>query len=343
MSNYQSFGTAQKFAILKQVEESKDKKRELLKLGIPRSTYYEWKANGGINQSKAPKTVWNKTPKEIEEKIKTYRKSGDPFSQSPARIVEKLEVNEGYVMTESGVKSVLVRNRLNGFLRPKKKIYSIRPKAEKFLQVVCADGIEFTRYQPSDTHILNFTDEASYFALHSKVFGRRIRAYDIVDGLKAIKETYGRYPKTLRLDNAKAHWAKKVIRFCKKKNIKLDHITAGCPEENWPVESWHRNLNQDLIYRRGYDTVGEWQKSIDEYRLWHNTVKRLRRDPIKRTPIEIATGVTSPMTQARVKITLQRKIHGQTSVDRFIHRENFSQKPGNVDFTRNFVSEMCES
>lgn len=325
---------------MKQVEESNDKKRELVKLGIPRSTYYEWLKTNGETKKKTAHRIWNKTPEAIETKIKEYRLSHDPLKQSPARIMENLEHNEGYLMTESGVKSVLVRQGLNGFLKPKKKHYCIRPKAEKFLETVCVDDVEFLRARPHDTYVLNFSDEASYFALESKVFGHKICALDIVRGLKAIKAEHGRYPKTLRLDNARAHFAKKVIKFCKKNNIFLDHITKGCPEENWPVESWHRNLNQDVIYQHGYSSLAEWQRAMDEYRKWHNYRKRLRSDPIQRTPAEIAFAQTSPATQARVKAKLQRKLYGQTTVSRVVPIESNRAFMKNLLFTTNIVSEM---
>jgi len=317
MSKYQSFTRIQKLGVLKQVRESKDKKRELAKLGISRSTYYEWLKNGGETKKKTAHQIWNKTPLEIDGKVRKYRLSNDPLLQSPARIMEKLE-SEGYIITESGVKSILVRLGLNGFLKPKKKHYHIRPKAEKFLQVVSLDDVEFSRWVPHDTFSLNLTDEASYFALESKVLGHKVSARDVVRAIKAIKEKYGRYPKTIRLDNARAHWANKVINFCKRNKINLDYIDKGCPEENWPVESWHRNLNQDLIYQKGYASLAEWQQSIDEYRNWHNYSKRLRSDPIQRTPGEIAFAYTTLATQARIKNKLLRKLRGQKAIQRTI-------------------------
>lgn len=346
MKNYQIFSQQEKWSIVQRVDNSANKKRELAKLGISRSTYYDWKENDCQTKKKIPHTIWNQTPKEIEKKIKEYRLSGDPFKQSPARIVEKLEQNEGYLMTESGVKSVLVRLKLNGFLRPRKKHYHIRPKAEKFLQVVSVDDVEFVRYKPRDTYVLNFSDEASYFAMESRVYGHRTNAYDIIKGLKRIKQNYGRYPKMLRLDNAQAHKARKVIKFCEKNNITMDFITKGCPEENWPVESWHRNLNQDLIYRKGYATIQEWQRAVDEYRHFHNYQKRLRSDPIQRTPAEIAFAYTTPLTQARIMAKLKRKHLGQTKVNRWITPET---RQANVNLLNslqikpNYVSEMCVS
>jgi transposase len=344
--NYQIFNQQQKWSIVQRVDNSPDKKRELSKLGISRSTYYDWKKNNCQAKKKTPRIIWNQAPEEIEAKIKEYRLSGDPFKQSPARIVEQLENNEGYIITESGVKSVLVRLKLNGFLKPKKKHYHIRPKAEKFLQVVCVDDVEFVRFKPRDTYALNFTDESSYLAMESRVYEHRTNSYDIIKGLKRIKQTYGKYPKIVRLDNAQAHKARKVGRFCDKNGIELDFITKGCPEENWPVESWHRNLNQDIIYRNGYATIQEWQRAIDKYRQFHNYKKRLRSDYNQRTPAEIAFAYTTPLTQARIKAKLQRKHLGQAKVNKWITtqtRQAHTNLLNSLQIGHNYVSEMCVS
>lgn len=343
MKKYQIFTKHEKWSILKRVEESSNKERELVKLGIPKSSYYLWKKNKCEVKKKTPKTIWNKTPNEIEEKIQNYRLSGEALKQSPARIVERLEQHDGYIMAESGVKSVLARLNLNNLLRPKKKRYYIRPKAEKFMEVVSVDDVEFLRYKPHDTYVLNFTDEASYFGLESRAYEHRTNGYDIIKGLKNIKQTYGRYPKKIRLDNARAHKAIRVLKFCRKNNIEMDFITKGCPEENWPVESWHRNLNQDVIYRHGYDTIQEWQKAIDEYRHYHNYLKRLRSDPIQRTPAEIAFSYTTYLTQMRLKIKLMRKHRGQTAVQKYIIQTQNVKSPKIPYFKPLFVSRMCVS
>ena len=346
MKHYHIFTQQQKWSIVQRVESSKNKERELAKLDIPKSTYYDWKKNNCETKSKAPHVVWNKTPENMEARVKEYRLSGDPLKQSPARITEQLEQNDGYILTESGAKSVLVRLKLNGFLKPKHKSYHIRPKAEKFLHVVSVDDVEFMRYKPRDTYVLNFTDEASYLAAESRVYEHKTNAYDIIKGLKRIKETYGRYPKSIRLDNARAHKARKVIAFCLKHSIAMDFITKGCPEENWPVESWHRNLNQDVIYRHGYATIEEWQKAIDAYRTFHNTIKRLRSDHIQRTPAEIAFCYTTPLTQARLKAKLQRKHLGQTKAQKWIPedaRQANSLILSSIQTNLRSVSEMCVS
>lgn len=344
--HYQSFSEQQKWSVVNRVEASDDKRRELLKLGIPRSTYYDWKANHCKIKKKTPHTIWNQVPEAIEQKIKSYRMGENPMERSPARIMELLEQNERYLITESGVKSVLKRLKLSNVMRPFNKHYYIRPKAEKFLQVVCVDDVEFERWKPRDTYVLNFTDEASYFAMESRVNDHRTNHYDIIKGLKRINKTYGKYPKTLRLDNAMAHRSKAVAQFCGKKGIVLDFITKGCPQENWPVESWHRNLNQDLIYRNGFETIREWQKAVDQYRQFHNYKKRLRSDCIQRTPSEIAFAFTTPLTQARLKAKLQRKHYGQTKVQKWIDSKVLEASAKTIhSLQANLVSvsEMCEA
>jgi hypothetical protein len=340
---YQILNEQQKWSIVDRVEASENKARELAKLGISKSTFYDWKQNDCKVKSKAPKNVWNKTPGNIESKITEYRLSGDSFKQSPSRIMENLERSDDYLITESGVKSVLTRLNLNGTLRPRKKKYYIRPKADKFLDVVSVDDVEFIRFEPHDTYSLNFSDEASYLAIESRVLSHKIRGYDIIKGLKMIKLKYGKYPKKIRLDNARAHYALKVARFCRQHDIKIEFITKRCPEENWPVESWHRNLNQDLIYRKGYATIKEWQKAIDDYRYFHNYQKRLRSDHIQRTPAEIAFCYTTPLTQARIKAKLKRKHFGQTSIRKEIN-PSLAIQTAKIQYLQALsVSEMCVS
>jgi hypothetical protein len=136
----------------------------------------------------------------VDQEVRKCRESGDPLKESPARIMEHLERLD-YFITESGVKSIIKRLKLPKLRYPVKKNFSIRPKAEKFFQVLCLDELDFLRFRPHDTNILNFVDEASYYPVKSTVFGRKINQNDIVKALKEIKKEYGKLPKILSLDN----------------------------------------------------------------------------------------------------------------------------------------------
>ncbi len=57
--------------------------------------------------------------------------------------------------------------------------------------------------------------------------------------LEQIKANYGRLPKIVRLDNAKAHISLLVKKYCDQNNIELQFIDKGVPQQNWPVESFN--------------------------------------------------------------------------------------------------------
>ena len=306
MINYRSYSLQEKWLIIGQVKEASNKRRKLKELAVPKSTYYDWLSHNLRTGSKAPHKVWNKAPEWVEEEVKKCRESNNPLKESPARIMEHLE-SLGYFITESGVKSIIKRLKLPKLRYPRKKYYYIRPKAEKFFQVICVDELDFLRFRPHDTNVLNFVDEASYYPVKSTVFGRKINQNDVIRALKEIEKEYEKLPKIIRWDNLQVFKSRKVRRYCQEKGIILDHINKGCPQENWPVEIWHRALNQGVIYRHGFARISDWQRAIDQFREYFINNWRIRSDPILRTPREIAFAFTTPATQHRLKLKLMRK------------------------------------
>jgi transposase len=314
MLNYRSYTFQEKWLIINQVKDSSNKKKKLEELGVPRTTYYDWLSHNLRTGSKAPQRVWNKAPEWVDQKVREFRLSGDPLKESPARIMEHLE-ELGYFITESGVKSIIKRLGLPKLRYPVKKNFYIRPRAEKFFQVLCLDELDFLRFRPHDTNVLNFVDEASYYPVRSTVYGRKINQNDVVKSLKEIKREYNKLPKILRLDNLQVYKSRKVRKYCQKEGIILDYITKGCPEENWPVEVWHRALNQNVIYRNGFAKISDWQRAVDKFREYFINNWRIRSDPILRTPKEIAYAFTTPATQHRLKLKLMRKHYRKVQPD----------------------------
>lgn len=314
MANYRSYSLQEKWLILNQVKEAKNIRQKLKELEVPKSTYYDWLSHNLRTGSKAPHLVWNKAPEWVDQEVKKCRESSDPLKESPARIMEYLERLE-YFITESGVKSIIKRLGLPKLRKPAKRRFYIRPKAEKFFQVLCLDELDFLRFRPHDTNVLNFVDEASYYPVKSTVYGRKINRNDVVLALDEIEKEYGRLPKILRLDNLQVYKSRKVRKYCQKKGIVLDYITKGCPEENWPVEVWHRALNQGVIYRNGFARIEDWQRAIDKFREYFINNWRIRSDPILRTPKEIAYAFTTPATQHRLKLKLMRKHYRKVQPD----------------------------
>ena len=109
----------------------------------------------------------------------------------------------------------------------------------------------------------------------------RPNRYDVVELLKKIKENHGRFPRVVRLDNARAHKSLEVKQFCALNNIKLQFIEPGTPQQNWPVESFNGVIKKDVI-KSGlwrWDNLDDKQQLLDDFREYYNNQKPLNSDP----------------------------------------------------------------
>lgn len=319
MGKYTILSDFEKQRLIKEVEKEclKLKKQKcwvLKRLKIPKSTYYDWLKSGGITSKKTPKTIWNKTPEIIEKKIIELRDNQEAYKsqRTPVGISKELE-NYNFFITSVGVWKVLKRHGKNSEFKKYKKIFIIYPKAEKFLEVVCIDDTTLTNWKPRDLAIFNAIDECSQSSVAISFLKHRVNKLDVINLLEQIKINYGRLPKIVRLDNAKAHSSLAVRQYCKDKNIKLQFIQPGTPQQNWPVESFNGVIERDLIKSNlwKWDDLSDKQNLLEEYREYYNKYKPLNSDPLKRTPTEIATAKTSISTQLRLKYKLLRKHYGQ--------------------------------
>lgn len=320
MTKYNILTDYEKQRKLREIEEEcqrvkRSKYWVLKRLGISKSTYYDWLKTGGQSKSKAPKTVWNKTPETIESIIIKIRDDTSIYrsERSYLGIANNL-CGRGIFITKNGVWSVLKRHGKNRQFSEAKKIFIIYPRSQKFLDVVCIDDIGLTNNKPRELSVFNAIDEYSQESVAILFVHHRINRYDVIELLKQIKKRYGRYPKVIRLDNAKAHASLAVREFCLQNNIKLQFIDKGTPQQNWPVESFNGVLQKDLFNSRlwgGWMDLSNKQEILEDYMEYYNTKKPLNSDPLKRTPREISTGKTSKLTQQRLKIKLLRKHRGQ--------------------------------
>jgi len=320
MKNYIIFSDYEKQKKLREVQVeclrlNKPKYWVLKQMGIPKSTYYGWVACNGISQSKTPKNIWNKILPEVEQKIIEIRTCHSDYKskQTPVGIARELE-NYNIFMSSVGVWNVLKRNGKNREFTEPRKTYIIYPRSERFLDVVCIDDTALTNWKPRDLAIFNAIDEYSQTSVGILFVQHRINRYDVIALLEQIKINYGRLPKIVRLDNAKAHISLLVKQYCLENNIALQFIDPGTPQQNWPVESFNGVLKRDLIKTClwKWDNLNDKQELLENYRDYYNNYKPLNSDPIKRTPNEIATAITSKLTQKRLKYRLLRKHRGQT-------------------------------
>lgn len=342
MSKYIIRDTNKKRALVKKVKNIQfktnlPKTKILQSLNIPKSTFYDWIKSNCTNKSKKPHNSPNKIPKIIENKILKRRDNDSKYrsQRSPNGISTYLEQYNVF-LTNTAIWKVLKRHGKNReLIGRRKKTYSIFPKGQHFLDVVCIDDIQLSNRKPRDLAIFNAIDEYSQMSLVIKLIHHKVNQFDVLDILREIYRQYGKYPKTLRLDNAQAHHAKKVKEWCKKRGITVQYIDPGKPQQNWPVEVFNNVLQQDIFYSNSvwnWQKIHQMQEKLDDYKKYYNEEKRLYSDKIKRTPYEIASGITNKNTQKRLKHKLSNKYNGQLYT--------FKKMLKNAYFTTNSLSEM---
>lgn len=344
MQKYSIFSDFEKQKKLAEVATEKQRLNKplywiLKQMVIPKSTYYDWLGNGGKSKSRAPKTIWNKTPEEIKKRIFELRDNASLYrsQRSPAGIVAELE-KENLFFSPSGIWGILDRAGKGREFKTDRDTYLIYPRAERFFQVVCIDDFSLSNEKTGDLTVFNALDEYSQESLAANFSAHRINQRDVIALLEGIKKEYGRLPKILRLDNARAHKSRLVKKYCEKNNIALQFIDKGKPQQNWPVEAFNGVIQRDIVGGGlfNWDEPDKNQKTIDEYRKYYNTQKPLLSDPLRRTPREISSGTTSARTQARLKIKLLRKHRGQKTAREYLLKI-FKQPL----FCQQKLSEMC--
>jgi len=225
MSKYNIISDFEKQQKLKEIEQecirlNKSRYWILKQMGIPKSTYYDWRKTGGRTKSKAPKIVWNKTSEPVESIIIGMRDDITKYkSQRSGQGISSQLEGLGIFITPSGVKNVLVRLGKNNELIGSKRTFIIYPRSTKFLEVVCIDDVSLSNRKPRDYAVFNAIDEYSQECVAISFVDHRINRYDVISLLKKIKMEYGGYPKILRFDNAKAHLSLLVKQFCEDNNI----------------------------------------------------------------------------------------------------------------------------
>ncbi|MFA5431408.1 MAG: integrase core domain-containing protein, partial [Candidatus Paceibacterota bacterium] len=255
----------------------------------------------------------------------------------------KLET-KGIFMNPSGVYEVLKRYGLSRKFKERHKLFLIYPKAERFMDTVCIDDVSLTNKKPRDLSVFNAIDEYSGESVAVLFVSHRINRWDVVELMERIRKRYGRLPKIVRLDNAKAHLSNVVKAYCLLNGIELQFIDKGTPQQNWPVESFNKVLKHDLLVTSlwgGWEEFGDKQKILEEYIEYYNTVKKSPSDFLNRTPREISSGVTSINTQRRLKIRLIRKQYGQVEARQAMMRQIQNHAASFPLITVPDLSEMC--
>ena len=93
-------------------------------------------------------------------------------------------------------------------------------------------------------------------------------------------------PRRIVTDNAATFKSKKIISFCHKYHINLNHSTAYYPQGNGLAESSHKSLVR-IIKKLLEDNTKAWHTKL-KYALWDDRIKTKRE--IEMSPFQLVYG-----------------------------------------------------
>lgn len=250
----------------------------LLKVGIPRTTFYRWRkaylANGleGLHPKKScPKKVHNKISPKTEELILELR---EKFKFGPKRLQWYLERYYNIKISDSTVTRCLTRHgksRLPQYAKkrspgPHYKSYE-KEKPGQHIQM----DVKFLIFKKGTKKIKRF----QYTAIDDATRMRVLKVYDrhtqanAIDFFKHIQKKFPFKVAMIRTDNghefqAQFHWA--VL----DQGIKHVYIKKGTPRLNGKVERSHRTDKEEFYFHLSYKNDKDLVKKVEEWEKLYN-------------------------------------------------------------------------
>lgn len=231
------------------------------KFGSSRKTGYKWMnrykkedRDGLRNKSKAPKKVWNKTPKWIEHLVCNLYHCGI----EPEEIY--LSVKEIHYICEKTVYNILHRNKIFGRANYEPKIR--RYQYKKPNQLWHIDITKFRIKGQGTFYIIAIIDNCSRKIVGIGIYKRQT-AENVVETFKQAVRTHGK-PIAALSDNGKQFTSKLFQQFCKSSEIKHRRTRPYNPKCNGKIERWFKDLKKHLkLY--WFESMEELDQAVNRF------------------------------------------------------------------------------
>lgn len=176
---------------------------------------------------------------------------------------------KGFGWNHKRVYRIYCKLELNLRIKPKKRLKREKPEplaqpetvnqswSMDFMHDQLSDGRSFRTFNVIDDYNREGLCLEVDFSLPSE---RVMRALD------QVIEWRGK-PKAIRCDNGPEYISSKITRWAEKRNIRLEHIQPGKPQQNAYVERYNRTVRYDWLSQYLFDSIEEVQEYATRW-LW---------------------------------------------------------------------------
>src|SRR5256885_2146773 len=320
------YPACEKLAIIQLVEHSHlPVRRTLVKLGIPRATFYRWYdlyRTGGLDalgdRSPRPDRVWNQIPDMVRQRI--IRLALEEPALSPRELAVRFTDSQSYFISEASVYRLLKARDLIA--------------SPAFIVIKAADAFKDKTTAPNQLWQTDFTYLKvigwGWFYLSTVLddFSRYIVAWKLCTTMKAedVTATLDLALQASRLDQAKladrprllsdngsSYVAGDLAKWLGARNIKHVRGAPYHPMTQGKIERWHQTLKNRILLENYYlpgDLEAQIEAFVADYnhRRYHESIGNL-------TPADVyfGRGQTILLQRERIKrqTIAQRRLQHQ--------------------------------
>jgi transposase InsO family protein len=302
----------EKVAVLAQVETlARRKRRALVEMGIPRSTYYRWR-QGRRGQDLEPHSgdrgrPWNRITPEEENKVLAVARESPELSsrQLSAWITD----NEGFAVSESTVYRIL---RRGGLVKRKETQFSAaneyHTKTTRPHQMWATDASYFRVVGWGYYYLVTVMDDYSRFILAWKL-QRDMSANSLIEVVQEAVDATGMTDvpvedRTKLLSDNGAGYISRAFRDYLRL-VGIGHILAAPfhPQTNGKVERYQQSLKRE-VNQLPYELPSQLEQAIAEFVDYYNS-RRYHKALGNVAPADVLYGRREEILQLRKEVQIQ--------------------------------------
>ena len=240
---------------------------------VSSASYYTWKNElKGSSTSDSTRRETNTPDESIESKIVTMKKEHPYYGLS--KICMQLKRFNGIQTTISQVATILKKHGLQASEpeKPWKKKGKRRFERVEVLELCQMDIMYYTLRKGVRFYLISVIDDHSRFICSHRVCTAQ-KAENVIDTFLDTVERHGKPQQVLTDRGGQFHAWNGISEFRKTlSKLGVEHIVASAqsPQTIGKIESWHRNIQRELLRQKEFESVEEARDAIAEYVEYYN-------------------------------------------------------------------------
>ena len=307
------YPASEKLEIIRLVEGSHLSARQtLVKLGIPRTTFYRWydrylqRGEAGLqDQSPKPKHVWNRIPDEVRHKV--VKLALKETELSPRELAVTFTDTQKYFISEASVYRVLKAHDL--ITSPAfiviKAASEFKDKTTAINQLWQTDFTYLKVLGWGGFYLSTILDDYSRYIIAWKLC-TNMRTEDVTDTLDLALQASGcdqvlvvHKPRLLS-DNGSSYVSGELAEWLQDKGMKHSRGAPYHPQTQGKIERWHQTLKNRILLEN-YFLPGDLEAQIKDF-VDHYNHQRYHESLNNVTPSDVYFGRAQAVLNKRERI-----------------------------------------